>query len=147
MGKSRDRKVTTPEKAARQYYRAMQHGRGTARWDGDIEGQSMRYQMARAEADLQATTVKRWAYARGVPMCAVVAWLNFARHIGRQVKHYSGATLALMARLAIERWAKYGLDRTMLECLCFDIYNITPASLDREATGPGPAPRDTGVVG
>jgi hypothetical protein len=147
MGRSRGHRLVTPERAARNFRRALVEGRGTQRWDGDVEGQSLRYQMARAEADLQATTVKSWAYARGVPMCSVVAWLNFARHIGRQQKHYSGATLALMARLAVERWAKYGLDRAMLESLCYDIYNVTVAGTDREAAGPGQEPRAPGDVG
>ena len=147
MGRSRGHRLITPEQATRNFRQALVEGRGTLRWDGDVEGQSLRYQMARAEAEVQATQVKSWAYARGVPMCAVVAWLNFARHIGRQKKNYSAETLALMARLAIERWVKYGLDRGMLESLCFDIYNIVTAGVEREATGPGQAPRAPGDVG
>ncbi len=54
-------------------------------------------------------------------------YYGLVRQLDRlQRRGFSGLTLALEARLAIERWAHRGLARTVLERLCRDVLGIVP---------------------
>jgi hypothetical protein len=136
MGKSRDRRLCTPEGAARRFMESLAQGRSSVRYDGDLSGQVERYKLARVEHDFQQTMVKQWLYSHGVPLCQLVTWLNFARHIHKVSRGYAAATCDLLARMAVDRWEKYGLARELLVRLCYDQYNIVPAGEEKGASAP-----------
>ncbi|MEO0049616.1 MAG: hypothetical protein ABIK42_00530 [candidate division WOR-3 bacterium] len=100
--------------AAERYLRRLVNGECTRRWDEDIKGQVKAYQQMRNYLENLWLEVRRILEQRRVPVYQFLYYRNFAQHIDRLWRHYSGRQLVLQVQLAIEKWQGYGLRREIL---------------------------------
>lgn len=125
------------EQICRKYEAKLRAGRM-----GPVTEERARLQLARFRQAVEHDQALVAAAGRvlaelSVPSIEWPFYYGLVRQLDRlQRRGFAGLTLALEARLAIERWAQRGLARTVLERLCWDVLGIVPqppADLDRPA--------------
>lgn len=55
--------------------------------------------------------------AQGVALLQFIHYCNFARHLDRLCRRYSGRQLAIQVQLVIEKWQGYGMKKETLTAI------------------------------
>lgn len=114
----------TVQRAKDRYEQSLVSGNATRRQDGDIGEQARRYHNAIKHLRNRLKEVKELLMAQGVPLIQFVRYCNFALHIDRLCRQYSGTTLNLEVRIAMNRWLASGLKRELLEAICREVFEL-----------------------
>jgi tRNA 2-selenouridine synthase SelU len=101
-------------RACRKYELSLKAGAISARSDGDVQAQLTHYREAQERTRARDNQVKQLLYERGVSMCYIVNYCNFARRLSRVCSEYQAATRRNLVQMALDRWTAKGLDRKVL---------------------------------
>ncbi len=74
------------------------------------------------------TQVRQLLYERGVSMCNIVNYCNFARCLARVCGEYQAATLRHLVQMALDRWCAKGLDREVLLAVAEEVFGVRPGT-------------------
>jgi hypothetical protein len=126
MGKGRSRRALSPAELAERYCRSVAEGRSAVRWDRDPAAQAESYRLAEAACRERMAAVRALLNQRGVPLCLRLPLTNFARHCEKVCRNYTRRTRAVLLRMAVDRWVRYGLARELLVTVCRDCFDSVP---------------------
>ncbi len=85
-----------------------------------------RYEAVMEGLWIMESEVKTVLNEMGVHTALYVPYLNFARQIGKlsRQKEISGHSLAMEAKVLLDKWAARGLNREILSAIRFEVFNI-----------------------
>lgn len=137
MGKGRTRRAYSADAAADRYLKSVVSGRSMQRGAADPQSQAQEYRFAKQREEVVLAQTRHLLNCAGVSLCQRLTYTNFARHVDRLERNYSGRTLAILARMAVDRWQRYGLARDLLCSICLNVFNVTPLDGEPGVAGPG----------
>jgi len=100
--------------------------RTKATLDSIHEDMRARYEAATTQLSLMETDVKQTLNARGVNTINYVPYLSFARQLFKlsNKKGISGESVAIEAKVLVDKWAARGLNPDVLAAIRFENFSI-----------------------
>jgi hypothetical protein len=100
--------------------------RTKATLDAIREDMRARYEAATTQLSLMETDVKQTLNARGVNTINYVPYLSFARQLFKlsNKKGITGESMAIEAKVLLEKWASRGLNPDVLAAIRFENFSI-----------------------
>ena len=111
-------------RACCKYELSLRAGEVTARSDGDVQAQLTHFREAQERTRARDSEVRQLLYERGVSMCYIVNYCNFARRLARVCGDYEAATLRHLVQIALDRWCAKGLDREVLLAIAAEVVGV-----------------------
>jgi hypothetical protein len=118
------RSIRSVECAVWRYANAIRQGSSPCRADRDADNQAANYREAAERAELRAEQVRHVIMAAGVPLIQFMIYRNFGLHVDKLFRDYSGESLRMMVKDAIERWKSYGCDGDILTQICSQVFGL-----------------------
>ncbi len=115
-------------RTCRRYERSLKTGASMVRGDGDTQAQYMHFRDALQRAQVCDRQVRQLLYERGVSMCNIVSYCNFARRLARICREYGAATRRNLVQMALDRWCTKGLDREVLLAIAEEVFGVGPGT-------------------
>lgn len=106
------------------YEAELRAGRGTLARHGSVERQAVNYRVAFAHARLLEARVRSVLQEADVPSISYPFYYSFARRLDRLSRICSGETLRIEAQAYARYWAERGLNQTVLETVCFQVFEL-----------------------
>jgi len=107
------------------YRRSLAPGSCRLRWDGDADKQVANYMRAQVHQSQIETMVRQVLCAHGVPTVMFVPYFAFARRLDRLARVFSGPTLFAAAASLVGRWQAQGLELSVLDHVCRDVFSLS----------------------
>ena len=111
-------------RTCRRYERSLKTGTSMVRVDGDTQAQYTHFREALERTQARDKQVKHLLYERGVSMCYIVNYCNFARRLARICGEYQAATRRNLVQMALDRWCAKGLDREVLLAIAEEVFGV-----------------------
>ena len=124
FGRSRAKQEWDLARTCRKYDQSLRAGTSMVRGDEDTQAQSTHYREAQERQRTRERQTRQLLDDRGVPVFCVVAYGNYARHLGRVCREYDAATLRHLVQMALDRWTAKGLDRDVLLAIAKEVFGV-----------------------
>ena len=111
-------------RAAERYSRSLASGRCSRSALGSAAVQVDNYRQRMAARQAREALVRQVLNQHQVKPYLFVQYLNFARHLMRVCRRFSGPARLRLTETAIERWTAIGLDTSTLRAVCRDALAI-----------------------
>jgi hypothetical protein len=122
-------------RAARRYARSLASGGCSRSMLDSAAVQAERYRERMAAMQAREALVRQVLNQHQVKPYLFVQYLNFARHLMRVCRRFSGLARLHLTEAAVDRWTAIGLDPGTLEAICRDALAIeTEADRRTEST-------------
>ena len=118
------RRMIAVDCAVGRYAAKLRQGTNPCRADGNSAGQTGNFRNAFERAELRYTQVRQVLMERGVSPIQFLAYRNFAFHLDKLCRDYSGETLRERALDAILRWKCYGCSHEVLKEICKRVFKL-----------------------
>ncbi|MBM3314525.1 hypothetical protein FJY71_01600 [candidate division WOR-3 bacterium] len=123
-------------RSCERYERAICGGFSLPRADGDVRAQAARFRAGCEAARTMEAAVRQVLCARGIQPAHFVEYHNFARHVARLRREFSGRELSLRAAAAVDHWLGQGVSSDVLFHICLNVFDLDL----RHGLEPAPSP-------